>query len=221
MNVIEMVGINKTYGRGDGAVQALHDVSLTVEEGDFAAILGASGSGKSTLMNIIGLMDNFDSGSYHLDGKDINRCRDAQLTRIRGSKIGFIFQKYNLIPKYTVLYNVALPLILAGQSFGKAKIKAAETLVRVGLGEKLKKKPTELSGGQAQRVAIARALVSDCPLLLADEPTGALDKKTGEEVLKFMQELNSDRKTILMITHDLNVAKYAKTIINIEDGRRV
>ena len=120
-----------------------------------------------------------------------------------------------------MLYNVALPLILAGQSFAKAKVKAAETLTRVGLGEKLKKKPTELSGGQAQRVAIARALVSDCPLLLADEPTGALDKKTGEEVLKFMQELNADRKTILMITHDLNVAKYAKTVINIEDGRRV
>ena len=221
MNVIEMSGINKTYGKGDGAVHALHDVSLNIEQGDFAAILGASGSGKSTLMNIIGLIDNADSGEYSLDGRDIRKCRDSQLTRIRGDKIGFIFQKYNLIPKFTVLYNVALPLILAWQSYGRAKVKAAATLVRVGLGEKLKKKPAELSGGQAQRVAIARALVSDCPLLLADEPTGALDKKTGEEVLKFMRELNGEGKTILMITHDQHVATYAKTIIRIEDGRRV
>jgi len=221
-NVIEMRGISKTYGKGSGAVRALTEVDLTVPRGDFAAILGASGSGKSTLMNIIGLMDSADCGSYRLDGVDIMKARDGQLNKLRGQKIGFVFQKYNLIPKYTVLYNVMLPLLLAGKSYGYAKREAAKTLERVGLSEKLKRKPPELSGGQAQRVAIARALVADSPLILADELTGALDKKTGEDVLAFMQELHREAgKTIIMITHDLNVASKAQRIVQLEDGRFV
>jgi len=220
-HLIELSGIEKTYGKGTGAVKALTDVSLTVDEGDFIAILGASGSGKTTLMNIIGLMDTADSGVYLLDGVDIMRCRDSKLTHIRGQKIGFVFQKYNLIAKFSVVYNVALPLLLSGKSYAYSKKKAAETLERVGLSDKLKNKPSELSGGQAQRVAIARALVADTPIILADEPTGALDKKTGEDVLGFMQELNvGSHKTIIMITHDLNVAGKAKTVVRLEDGRR-
>ena len=220
-HLIELSGINKTYGKGTGAVHALSDVSLTVNEGDFIAILGASGSGKTTLMNIIGLMDTADSGEYMLDGVDIMRSRDSKLTRIRGDKIGFVFQKYNLIAKFSVVYNVALPLLLSGKSYSYSKKKAGETLDRVGLSDKLKNKPSELSGGQAQRVAIARALVADTPIILADEPTGALDKKTGEDVLGFMQELNTDsNKTIVMITHDLNVASKAKSVFRLEDGRQ-
>jgi len=219
-NVIEMAGVSKTYGKGEGAVRALSGASLQVEQGEFVAILGASGSGKSTLMNIIGLMDTADSGSYLLDGADMMQSREAARTKLRGEKIGFIFQKYNLIPKYTVLYNVALPLLLTGKSFHQARRQAEETLERVGLAEKLKRKPAELSGGQAQRVAIARALVANPTLLLADEPTGALDKKTGEDVLDFMQELNSGaHKTIIMITHDQNVASRARRIARLEDGR--
>ncbi|MDR1464586.1 MAG: ABC transporter ATP-binding protein [Oscillospiraceae bacterium] len=219
-NVIALREVSKTYGKGDGAVRALSDISLHVDEGEFIAILGASGSGKSTLMNIVGLMDTADSGQYLLDGQDIMKSHDASLTRLRGRKIGFIFQKYNLIAKYSVLYNVALPLLLAGKSYGQAKQDAAATLERVGLGDKLKRKPAELSGGQAQRVAIARALVTNPTLLLADEPTGALDKKTGEDVLGFMQELHSGAgKTIIMITHDQHVASKAQRIVQLEDGR--
>jgi len=221
-NVIEMSGISKTYGKGAGAVRALDGVDLTVARGDFVAILGASGSGKSTLMNIVGLMDSADCGSYLLDDVDIMKCRDASLTRLRGQKIGFVFQKYNLIAKYSTLYNVMLPLLLAGKSYAHAKKQAMTTLERVGLSDKFKAKPTELSGGQAQRVAIARALVADSPLILADELTGALDKKTGEDVLAFMQELHREAgKTIIMITHDMNVASKAERIVRLEDGRFV
>jgi putative ABC transport system ATP-binding protein len=220
--VVELAGIHKTYGKGAGAVKALTDVSLCVEGGEFLAVLGASGSGKPTLMNIIGLMDTPDCGSYLLDGMDITKTRDAALTKLRGEKIGFIFQKYNLIAKYSVVYNVALPLLLGGTPYAKARRKAVETLERVGLGDKLRKKPSELSGGQAQRVAIARALVADPALILADEPTGALDRKTGEDVLAFMQELHDgSQKTIVMITHDPHVASNAGRIVRLEDGRVV
>ena len=221
-NVIELHGVDKTYGKGSGAVKALSDVSLTVKRGEFVAILGASGSGKTTLMNIIGLMDGADRGSYLLDGVDVMKSRESALTRLRGEKIGFIFQKYNLIAKYSVVYNVALPLLLSGMRYHKARKQAAATLERVGLGDKIRKKPAELSGGQAQRVAIARALVADPPLLLADEPTGALDKKTGEEVLGFMKELHAkSEKTIVMITHAEYVASMAGRVVRLEDGRVV
>jgi len=170
-------------------------------------------------MNIIGLMDSADSGEYSLDGEDIASAREKTWTRLRNKKIGFVFQKFNLIPKYSALYNVALPLMLQGKSYRFAREKARETLEKVGLGDRLKHKPSELSGGQTQRVAIARALVGGCSLMLADEPTGALDQKTGAEVLDFMQELNAENCTIIMITHDTNVAGRAGRIVRVEDGR--
>ncbi|MCL1821051.1 MAG: ABC transporter ATP-binding protein [Oscillospiraceae bacterium] len=217
--VIDMRGVSKSYGKGESAVRALTDVTFTVEHGEFAAILGPSGSGKTTLMNLIGLMDTSDCGEYYLDGLDISRAKERTFARLRNEKIGFVFQKFNLITKYNALYNVALPLLLNGYTYRNAKRKATETLERVGLGDRLKHKPTELSGGQLQRVAIARALVNDCSLILADEPTGALDQKTGVDVLNFMRELNATGKTIVMITHDTKIASMARRIIKVEDGR--
>jgi len=217
--VIEMTGISKSYGKGEGRVEVLKKVSLSVEEGEFVAILGPSGSGKTTLMNLIGLIDAADEGSYKLDGTEITSLKDKNFAKMRNKKIGFVFQKFNLIPKYTALYNVALPVLLNGKSYGYSKKQAKLTMERVGLADKMKSKPNQLSGGQMQRVAIARALVGGCSLILADEPTGALDKKTGNEVLDFIQELNREEgKTILMITHDASVAERADRIIKVEDG---
>lgn len=219
VNAIEMKDIVKTYGKNGNKVLALNGVSLTVETGEFVAILGPSGSGKSTLMNIIGLIDSADSGSYHLDALDISKAKERTFAKIRNEKIGFVFQKYNLIPKYTALYNVALPLLMNGKSFRYAKKHAIDMLEKVGLGDKLKKKPNELSGGQAQRVAIARALIGNCSIILADEPTGALDRKTGSDILDYMKELNDEGKTIIIITHDHNVANRAGRVIQVEDGK--
>jgi len=217
--VIKMHNICKSYGKGSYKVTALTDISFQVEQGEFVAILGPSGSGKTTLMNIIGLMDASDSGEYYLDGEDITSAKEHTWARLRNAKIGFVFQKFNLIPKYNALYNVALPLMMQGKSYRVAKEKARETLRRVGLEERLRHKPSELSGGQMQRVAIARALVGGCSLILADEPTGALDQKTGSEVLDFMKELNNDGCTIIIITHDVNIASRADRIVRVEDGR--
>lgn len=217
--VIKMTNICKSYGKGQNKITALSGISLEVGQGEFVAILGPSGSGKTTLMNIIGLMDSSDSGEYYLDGEDITHARENKWARLRNAKIGFVFQKFNLIPKYNALYNVALPLMMQGKSYRAAKVRARETLGRVGLGDRLKHKPSELSGGQTQRVAIARALVGGCSLLLADEPTGSLDQKTGGEVLEFMKELNAEGSTIVMITHDVNIAAKAGRIIRLEDGQ--
>lgn len=217
--VLKMQGIKKTYGKNGNKVLALDGVDLFVERGEFIAILGPSGSGKSTLMNIIGLIDAADEGSYFLDDLDITKAKDRMYAKIRNEKIGFIFQKYNLIAKYSALYNVALPLLLNGKSYRTAKKTAVETLEKVGLGDKIKKKPFELSGGQAQRVAIARALVGGSSLLLADEPTGALDQKTGGGILDYMRELNKEGKTIIMITHDNQIAGKAGRIVRVEDGK--
>jgi len=217
--VIQMRNINKSYGKGQNKILALNEVSFDVEEGEFIAIHGPSGSGKTTLMNIIGLMDSADSGDYYLDGIDITNSRESAWAKLRNAKIGFVFQKFNLIPKYNALYNVALPLMMQGKSYRTAKAQARSTLERVGLGDRLRHKPSELSGGQTQRVAIARALVGGCSLLLADEPTGALDQKTGGEVLDFMNELNNEGCTIVMITHDVNIAARAGRIVRVEDGR--
>ncbi|MCL2352447.1 MAG: ABC transporter ATP-binding protein [Firmicutes bacterium] len=219
--MIQMSRIYKSYGKGQNKITALSDISFEVGRGEFVAILGPSGSGKTTLMNIIGLMDAADSGEYALDGVDVSNARENSLARLRNAKIGFVFQKFNLIPKYSALYNVALPLMLQGRSYRAAKSEARETLERVGLGDRMKHKPSELSGGQTQRVAIARALVGGCSLILADEPTGALDQKTGAEVLDFMQELNAEGRTIVMITHDVNIAARARRIVHVEDGRIV
>lgn len=216
--IIQMTNIFKAYGKGENKVKVLNDIILHVEQGEFVAILGPSGSGKTTLMNLIGLIDTIDSGSYILDGTDIKKQSENQYAKIRNEKIGFVFQKLNLISKYTALYNVALPLLLRGESYRNAKTKATEMLTKVGLSDRINHRPNQLSGGQQQRVAIARALVGDCSLLLADELTGALDQKTGNEVLDFIVELNKEGKTIVLITHDLNIASRANRIVKVEDG---
>ncbi|MCX4256772.1 MAG: ABC transporter ATP-binding protein [Oscillospiraceae bacterium] len=217
-NVIEIKNIRKSYPIGDSLLEVLKGISLTVKNGEFIAVLGPSGSGKSTLMNVIGCMDGFDSGDYFLDGEAIHKMNDSKMTKIRNSKIGFIFQKYHLINKYSVLRNVEIPLLLRGYSQKEASEAAAQKLEQLGMGGRLMHKPNELSGGQQQRAAIARALAGKPSLLLADEPTGALDSATGKEVLELFTELHKAGNTIVMITHDLNVAKYAERIVNIIDG---
>ena len=216
--VIRMSDIKKSYKMGDSTLTVLKVISLTVNEGEFLAILGPSGSGKSTLMNMIGCMDSFDEGEYYLSGQPIHTMNDNKLTDIRNEYIGFIFQKYHLISKYTILRNVMMPLLIRGEGAAEAEVKARERLIQLGMGERMDHKPTELSGGQQQRAAIARALVGNPKLLFADEPTGALDSATGKEVLKFFKELNEKGHTIVMITHDLNVAKSAGRIVRIVDG---
>ncbi len=216
--IIQMTGVNKYYQVGEEKLHALRNVSLTVDRGEFLAILGPSGSGKSTLMNIIGCMDTADSGSYLLDGSEINAMKDQQLTQVRNEKIGFIFQKYQLIPKYSVMQNICMPLLIRGRSQREAEESSAETIRLLGLGERVTHKPSELSGGQQQRVAIARALVGQPSILLADEPTGALDSTTGREVLELFIRLNELGNTIVMITHDEKVARYAYRVVRIVDG---
>ena len=218
-HIIEMTSINKYYKMGEESLHALRDVNLTVEKGEFLAILGPSGSGKSTLMNIIGCMDTADSGSYLLDGGEITSMTDEQLTQVRNSKIGFIFQKYQLIPKYTVLQNICMPILIRGKSHQQAQEECMETIQLLGLGERITHRPSELSGGQQQRVAIARALVGKPSILLADEPTGALDSTTGREVLDLFVKLNQLGNTIVMITHDEKVAAYAHRVVRIVDGQ--
>lgn len=216
--VIKMTDIFKSYGKDENKVDVLKGVSLSVQQGEFVAILGPSGSGKTTLMNLIGLIDTVDTGEFLLDGVNIKEHSEKNYAKIRNEKIGFVFQKFNLISKYTALYNVALPLLLRGESYKVAKQKAEETLERVGLGDRIHHRPNQLSGGQQQRVAIARALVGECPLILADEPTGALDQKTGREVLDFIHQLNREGKTIVIITHDESIAAKAQRIVYVEDG---
>ena len=217
-HIIQMEGINKYYKMGAESLHALREVNLTVERGEFLAILGPSGSGKSTLMNIVGCMDTADTGSYQLDGAEISAMKDDQLTQVRNEKIGFIFQKYQLIPRYTVLQNICMPVLIRGSSRREAEEQCMETIRLLGLGERVTHKPSELSGGQQQRVAIARALVGRPSILLADEPTGALDSATGREVLELFVELNGLGNTIVMITHDENVARYAHRVVRIVDG---
>ncbi len=217
-DVIEIKNVKKRFKMGDETLEVLKGVSLNVKKNDFIAILGPSGSGKSTLMNIIGCMDKFQDGEYNLMGVPIKKMNDDNLTLIRNKYIGFIFQKYHLIPKYTVIQNVMMPLLVRGMSHDKAMEIAYKQLKLLEMENRLFHKPSELSGGQQQRVAIARALIGQPKLLLADEPTGALDAKTGAEVLKLFHQLNEMGHTIVMITHDLEVAKHAKKIVRIIDG---
>lgn len=217
--LLQLDHINKSYRLGAERVQVLFDINLQVMPGDFIAILGPSGSGKSTLMNIIGCMDTADDGAYYLNGEAVHAASDAQMTRIRNQHIGFIFQRYQLIPKYDVLQNTIMPLLIRGVSRKKAVAIAEEKLELLGMSQRLHHKPSELSGGQQQRVSIARALVGNPAILLADEPTGALDSKTGQDVLQLFQELNDMGNTILMITHDPSVGRQAKQIVRIIDGR--
>lgn len=217
--MIEIKNIYKTYSMGENAVNALSGVSLNIVKHEFAAIVGPSGSGKSTLMNILGCLDIPTSGSYSLDGNEIESMNDNQLAEIRNTRIGFIFQGFNLLKKITALDNVALPLVYQGVSLKERRRRAEEALESVGLGDRVCHTPNELSGGQQQRVAIARALVSNPPIILADEPTGNLDSKSGNEIIKIMQKLNEDGNTIILITHDNNIAIQAKRVIRISDGK--
>jgi putative ABC transport system ATP-binding protein len=216
--IIKISDVKKSYGAGDNKLLVLKGISLEVNYGEFLAILGPSGSGKSTLMNIIGCMDRFEEGEYWLTGEPVFKMNDAQLTRLRNRQIGFIFQKYHLIQKYSVLQNTMMPLLIRGVPRKTAEQISMEKLEMLGMENRAEHKPNELSGGQQQRTAIARALVGSPKLLLADEPTGALDRTTGEDVLKLFQQLNEMGNTIVMITHDLHVAKSAKRIVKIIDG---
>ncbi len=216
-----MTNIVKSYHTGGETLTVLKSIDVSVEKGEFVAILGPSGSGKSTLMNIIGGMDLWDSGEYYLDGEPIHNKKAEALTKIRNEKIGFIFQKYQLIQTYTVLQNVIMPLLVRGISRKEAIAKASSTIELLGLTERIKHKPNELSGGQQQRVAIARALVGHPAILLADEPTGALDSKTGQEVMKLFHQLHDMGHTIVMITHDEKIAEHGNRIIRIVDGEIV
>lgn len=215
---IEIINVNKTYDMGRESLHVLKNINFTVDEGEFVAILGPSGSGKSTLMNVIGCMDLFDEGEYYLDRLAIHAMKEKKLTGIRNEKIGFIFQNYHLIPTYTVIQNVIMPLLMRGYEHEEAEEMCMDTIEMLGLKERINHKPNELSGGQKQRVAIARALVGEPTILLADEPTGALDSKSGKEVLKLFRKLNDIGNTIVMITHDLEVAKAAKRVVKIVDG---
>jgi len=216
--LIHLKGVTKSYHNGNQELQVLKGIDLTVNEGDFLAIMGPSGSGKSTLMNIIGLLDRPSSGTYHLSQQSVEKLNDSKLAHVRNQKIGFVFQQFFLLSKLDALQNVELPLIYAGVSPSQRKKIAKEFLDKVELSERMKHLPSELSGGQKQRVAIARALVNNPSIILADEPTGALDTKTGNQIMELLTELNNEGKTIIMVTHEPEIADYAKRKIVIRDG---
>ena len=219
--LIEFRNVYKIYKMGDNEVRAIDGISMTVEKGEFLAIVGQSGSGKSTCMNIIGCLDVPTSGEYLLDGRDVSHMTDDEQAEIRNKKLGFIFQQYNLIPKLNVQQNVELPLLYAGLSEKEQARRALESLERVGLADKAKNMPSQLSGGQQQRVSIARALAGDPSIILADEPTGALDSRTGKEVLQFLKKLHQEGNTIVLITHDNTIAPQAERVIRVHDGQVV
>ena len=217
--MMTMKNINKGYTLGEEKLPILKNINFHVDQGEFVAILGPSGSGKTTLMNIIGCMDVMDSGVYYLDNMAIHETDEENLTDVRNSKIGFIFQNYQLIPTYNVLQNIIMPLLMRGMNHKEAQEQCMETIKLLGLDHRIAHRPSEFSGGQKQRVSIARALVGKPAILLADEPTGALDQNSGKDVLKLFRELNEMGNTIVMITHDLNVAQSAKRIVKIVDGQ--
>ena len=219
--LIEFDAVCKYYQMGDTTVKAADHITMKIEKGEFVAIVGQSGSGKSTCMNIIGCLDVPTSGTYHLGGVDVSTMDDDQQAEIRNKMLGFIFQQYNLIPKLTVLENVELPLLYAGVGAEERKERAVAALGRVGLADKQKNLPSQLSGGQQQRVSIARALAGNPSVILADEPTGALDSHTGREVLGMLQQLHRQGNTVVLITHDNSIAVQAQRIIRLEDGRVV
>jgi putative ABC transport system ATP-binding protein len=216
-NMIELQGVTKVYRMGDVEVRALNGVDLTIGSGEFVAIMGPSGSGKSTMMNILGCLDIPTDGRYKLDGVDVGTLRDRELAEIRNRKIGFVFQAFNLIPRTTAVRNVELPMVYAG--LPDRRTKAAAALERVGLGERAKHMPTELSGGQQQRVAIARSIVTDPVMMLADEPTGNLDSASTEEIMELLTELNNAGRTVVVITHEDEVAAFAKRVVTLRDGK--
>ena len=219
--MIELNNIYKLYEMGGETVTALDDITLTIQDGVFTSIMGPSGSGKSTLMNMTGLLDTFDRGEYILNDINIGEYSDKELAQIRNKQIGFVFQSFNLMPRLSVLQNVMLPLVYAGVSLSERKERATAALERVGLGDRLNHRPNEISGGQKQRVAIARAIVNDPAVILADEPTGNLDSTTAEEIMRIFQELNREGSTIVMVTHEREIADYTKKIIHLRDGKLV
>ena len=218
--LVELRNVYKIYAEGlESEVRALDGVSLTIERGEFAAVVGQSGSGKSTMMNVLGCLDVPTRGDYFLNGTDVRELTDKELSRIRNKEIGFIFQQYNLIQSLSVLENVELPLIYQGVDPIDRREMALEALERVGLAERCRHKPMEMSGGQQQRVAIARAIATKPPIIMADEPTGALDSRTGLEVLDFLRQLNREGSTIILITHDNGIAATARRIVRLADGK--
>jgi putative ABC transport system ATP-binding protein len=218
--MIELDGVTKIYGNGEVKVRALGPVDLLIEEGDFVAIMGPSGSGKSTMMNILGCLDVPSTGRYTLDGIDVSKLRDNKLASIRNTRIGFVFQSFNLIPRTSALRNVELPLVYAGIRNNRRN-RAMAALERVGLGERAEHMPNELSGGQQQRVAVARALVTNPAIILADEPTGNLDTTSTVEIMRLLEELNEAGRTVVLITHEPEVAEFAKRVVELRDGHIV
>lgn len=219
--ILELNNIYKTYAQGKLEVPVLKDISMGVEKGEYLAIMGPSGSGKTTLMNIIGCLDKASEGTYLLAGNDIQGKNDTQLSEVRLKNIGFVFQSFHLMPRESALENVALPLLYAGINLKNRREIAREALCKVGLEDRVDFKPTQLSGGQCQRVAIARAIANNPDILLADEPTGALDSTSGEQIMELFQSLNNDGVTIIMITHEQEIANHAKRVLHIRDGRFV
>jgi putative ABC transport system ATP-binding protein len=218
--LLEFIDITKIYKMGTHEVRALDGVSFSVQAGEFVAIMGSSGSGKSTAMNIMGCLDRPSSGVYKLDGTDVSRMRDGELAKVRNRKIGFVFQSFNLLPRTSAIENVELPLVYSGFVRDRRK-RAQNALERVGLGDRVHHKPNELSGGQQQRVAVARSLVNEPAIILADEPTGNLDTKSGEEVLKIFQDLNDGGITLIIVTHEEEVAQCCKRVLRFRDGKLI
>ena len=217
--LIVLEKIRKSYRLGGVDIHALDGVDLSIHQNEFVALMGPSGSGKSTLMNVLGCLDSPTSGKYALNGKDVGSMRDRQLSEIRNTEIGFVFQSFNLLPRMSSLDNVALPLVYAGISSKQRRARAQEMLELVGLGDRLKNKPNQLSGGQRQRVAIARALANQPSLVLADEPTGNLDSTTAQEIMEMLTKVNAQGNTIVVVTHEREIAEYAQRIIHLKDGR--
>lgn len=217
-HLIDIKGISKTYKVGEEIIRALKEVDLTIDKGEYVALMGPSGSGKSTLMNILGCLDSFSQGSYVLNNTDVSRMSDNELAEVRNKEIGFVFQTFNLLPRMDALENVALPLVYAGWNKKERTERAEEVLVQVGLKDRMFHKPNELSGGQRQRVAVARALVNNPSILLADEPTGNLDSKTSIEIMKLFRDIHENGNTIILVTHEEDIALNAKRIVRLKDG---
>lgn len=217
--IIKASGLGKTYQMGEETIKALDSVDLEVRRGEYVAFMGPSGSGKSTLMNLVGALDTPSRGEYILNGQDVSRMSESDLASVRNKEIGFVFQTFNLLPRYSAIENVALPLVYAGLSRAERLRRARSSLESVGLGNRATHRPNELSGGQRQRVAIARALVNNPSIILADEPTGNLDSKTSHDIMALFRELNERGNTIIMVTHEEDIAAYARRIIRLRDGR--
>lgn len=219
--MIRVSGLTKVYGSGDAAVQALRGVDLEIPAGDFVAIMGPSGSGKSTFLSILGCLERPSSGEYYLDGRDVNSLEDDELADLRNKKLGFVFQSFNLLPRHNILRNVEMPLIYAGVPRDERRKRAQELLEQVGLGHRLTHKPAELSGGEQQRVAIARALANNPLVIFADEPTGNLDTKASIDIMEIFQQMHRTGRTIVMVTHEPDIAAYARRVIHFRDGKIV